>query len=484
MDWYWYLVIGLCSIVTILLAVAIIRTFLIKVEPVAKPDFSEFTPKMQEYAENLSRMLRYKTIASISGTENEFIGMQAEMEKMFPELHALAKKKVFPNNSLLFLWKGTGKKDPIVLMAHQDVVPADENVWSYPPFEGTIENGKIYGRGSFDTKVTVFAIMQAINELIKEGFVPEGDVYLAFASDEEVSGHGAKDTAEYLKQIGVKPAFVLDEGGAVVRDSLPSIKIPMAFVGVVEKGYVNMMFKAKSEGGHSSTPPRNTPIARLAMFVNDVERHFPLKTKMIPSVRAIFANAAPGMSFPYRFLFGNLWLFKGLMTGLLPKISPFGRALLSTTIAFTMSSGSDAYNVIPSEANVIANIRIHPIQNVDDTYRVLSKIAAKYDIETIILESEDASKIVDTRSKAYQSIERQIRKNFPEALVSPYIITGATDCRHYALITDDNLRFSPVIISDEDLGKMHGKDETLEIESLYRAVNFYKSLIRDYSVDK
>ena len=365
-------------------------------------------------------------------------------------------------------------------MAHQDIVPASDDGWDHPPFSGHLTDTHVYGRGTLDTKSTLYSFMKAVDELIQEGFKPAFDVYLSSSSNEENSGPGAEFAVKELQKRGVTPTFVLDEGGAIVKGSLPSTKRPIALIGVFEKGYVNIKFTAKSQGGHSSYPPLNTPIARLSKMIADIEKNFPLKTKMIPEVADMFKVAAPSMSFGYRLLFGNMWLFKPLITYLLPKISSYGRALLSTTIAFTMQQGSAAENVIPSEAYVLANLRTHPIQGIDESFKVLEAIAKRYDIEAEILEGREASPISKTDNNEYKYLLEKIKLSYPDALVSSYIMLGGTDCRFFSEITDSAYRFSPVRMDNDELKKIHGKNESIKKSSLVEAVLFYKDLIKDY----
>jgi len=179
----------------------------------------------------------------------------------------------------------------------------------------------------------------------------------------------------------------------------------------------------------------------------------------------------------YKYLFGNMWLFKGLITFLLPKISPFGRALLSTTIAFTMMKGSLAENVIPAEAYVIANLRTHPIQDVEASFKVIEKIAKKYQVEASISDQRETSSMVDVENPGYLYLKKIINKCFPDALVSPYIMLGGTDCRFYSEISDAALRFSPIRMDNQELKKIHGINENIKTKSLVEAINFYKELI-------
>ncbi|MBN2503775.1 MAG: M20/M25/M40 family metallo-hydrolase, partial [Bacilli bacterium] len=468
-------------IIFAILLIAVVNAILLGRKSLSKEKIAVDRTLARKYAEELSILVRHKTIA-LKDTSNEplFVEMQKDMEKLFPLVHQNLVKHFFPGGSMLFHWKGKSNENPLVLMAHQDVVPASIEQWSVDPFAGVVTDTEIIGRGSFDTKCTLYAFFRAVEELLETGYVPETDVYLSSSSDEEISGVGAATIVEFLKSQDIKPGLVLDEGGAIVTGALPSVSAPLALIGVIEKGYVNFKLTAKSSGGHSSTPPKNTPIARLAALINDIEKNFPLKTKMIPEVKQLFATAAPAMSFPYRLLFGNMWLFKGLTTWLLPKINPYGRALFSTTIAFTMMEGSKAENVIPSEAYVIANLRTHPIQGIASSHEAISKLAKKYNVECEILEGREATPMVNTQGKAYRYLVNQIQSNFPDVLISPYVILGGTDARFYQEICDSALRFSPIRVSNEDLKKMHGIDESLKIDALAEAVIFFSSLIQGY----
>lgn len=475
-----YVCLGLIAIIVLLIGIAAIRTIFIKSKETLGKRIKIDEALNEVHSKELGEMIRIETLSYTydADDQSKFDELHNLMEKMFPKVHETMEKEYFKGGSILFKWKGKSSDRPMVLMAHQDVVPAVKDDWEFEPFSGTVTKDEILGRGTLDTKSTLYGIFRACEELIGERFVPEQDIYISSASDEEISGDGAQKSVDYLTEKGVSPYIVLDEGGAIVTDSLPSVKCPMAMVGLFEKGYCNIKFTAISKGGHSSTPPKNTPIARLAAFINDVENNFPLKTKMLPQVRDIFENAAPQMSYGYRMLFGNMWLFKGLVTWLLPKINSFGRALLSTTIAFTMQEGSKAENVIPAEAYVVANLRTQPFQDVDESFEVLQKIAAKYDIKAEITERRNSSKISTTEHYAWEYLSESIKKVFPDLIVNPYVMLGGSDCRFFGEVTDHAYRFSPVRMSDKDLKKIHGKNESMKRSALTEAVVFYKNFVK------
>jgi carboxypeptidase PM20D1 len=480
MEYVWYALLGILGLFLTLFLIAVFRALAMKPITGIRKNVVASEETRRHYAQALGRMIREVTIAQPDVVMPEpFMKLQAVMDEIFPNVAKTVEKKIFEGGSLLYRWKGKHpKEDPIVLMAHQDVVPAPAEGWNHPPFSGVYENGEVHGRGTFDTKGTLFAFFQAAEELMREGYQPEVDVYFASSCDEEIMGHGALDTVAWMKAQGIKPSLVLDEGGAIVEGVLPTSAKPLALLGILEKGYIDLKIIARSHGGHSSTPPKNSPIARLSKFVVDLEKHSPMRAKMIPEVADLFRTAAPTMAFPYRLLFGNLWLFKGLVTKLLPAVNAYGRALFSTTVAFTRIKGSDANNVIPSEASLVVNMRPHPIQDADESIDAIRKRAAKFDLEVEVLNARPCTPIVDVHGPEFQKLVEAVKEVFPDVLVSPYVILGGTDARHYQEICPATIRFSPVRATNEDLKKMHGLNESISVDGLVEAVAFYKHLIK------
>ncbi|MEE0982323.1 MAG: M20/M25/M40 family metallo-hydrolase, partial [Acutalibacteraceae bacterium] len=394
---------------------------------------------------------------------------------LFPTVHEKLEKTEIDGN-LLFKWKGKSSDKPILIMSHQDVVEATGE-WKYPPFSGEVAEGKVWGRGTSDTKCTVMAFLQAAEELLKEGYTPDCDVYIASSCTEEIGGDGAPKIVDYLDKQGVRLFLVCDEGGGIIQDPMAGIKGNFAMVGVFEKGYGDVKFIARSTGGHASAPPKNTPIARLSKFVAAVDKKNPFNVEFMPEVEAMFSKLAPYAGFGLRLIFGNLWLFKPLMKKLLPMISAQAGAMLSTTIAFTMSEGSNGYNVIPQEASICANMRFIPHQGTDNSLEVITNLAKKYNIETEVVYRGYPSPSVDINGEAFKMIESAINECFPGVGCSPYVVTGATDARFYSKICDSCVRFAPVIYGPEQMKGMHGLNENIECNTLAGAVDFYKKII-------
>lgn len=458
-----------------LLATAVVRTVLMpKKVSVYAPDADE--SRALSYAEKLSQMIKYETVTTPEDPTNaKFYGFHEILREQFPKVHEKLEKTVIDGN-LLYYWKGRKHDKPLVLMSHQDVVPAD-GVWKHEPFSGDIADGKVWGRGAADTKCTLMAFFQAVEELAASGFVPEQDVYLALSCTEETNGDGCPKIVAELKKRGVKPHLVCDEGGGIVSEPIGGVKGYYAMLGVFEKGKGDLKFTAKSNGGHSAAPARNTPIARLAAFENEVEKHGPFKKKIPPEVREMFETLAPYSGFGMRLLFGNMWLFEPLIKIVLPLVSTQAGAMLKTTIAFTMQTGSEAVNVIPQSASVWANMRFIPHQGKDESIEIITRLAKKYGIETEIIRATDFTKPVSTRSEAWGKVVAAVEKTFPGLAYSPYVMTGATDSSFFSEICDNCVRFGPVVFGPEQMKGMHGLDENIEIKCLPGAVNFYKNLI-------
>ena len=433
--------------------------------------------------EKLGAMIRIPTVSKHEHEDlSQFYLYHQELEKLFPLIHEKLEKTVL-NGTLVYHWKGADQgKLPVLFMGHQDVVPASDDGWSVPAYSGVVKDGCLYGRGALDCKGTMYVQMQAVEELLAEGFVPPCDVYLEYSINEETGGDGAAAAMRYLRDKGIRFAFVLDEGGAVIDEAVPGMNKPYAVLGVTEKGYMDVKITARGKGGHSSTPPRKTPAARLFAFANEIERKRPFKKKLIPEVQEMFRQMAPAFSFPLRFLLGNLWLTKPLVKAAMPLVSPFGEALMATTCCFTMMRGSDAANVIPKEPYLIANLRTSVHQSCEESLAVLKKYGKKYGLEFEVLLSRDASTVSDIHSAAYGFIEKTIRAHFPDAGVAPYLIMGGTDCRHFHALSDTALRFAPVRMSNEQNASCHAVDENVTVTSLAEGVRFYKRLLKNYEL--
>ena len=433
--------------------------------------------RAKAYGQRLANMVRCETISSRDHMElSKFEVFHSLLAELFPNVHGSCEKHVF-DGSLLYRWAGRGQADPIILMSHQDVVEAGGH-WTHGPFSGHIdEEGRVWGRGTVDTKASLFCIFTALEELIAEGFVPAGDVYIASSCTEEISGPGAPATVEYLKSQGVRPSLVLDEGGMILRSPIAGVKGLYAMVGVVEKGYADVKFTARSNGGHASAPGKNTPLVRLGRFMADIEDHPPFERRLSPTMEEMFRRLAPNMELPLKTVLSNLWLFRPLLLRVLPAINASAGAMTQTTLAFTTARGSDGLNVLPQEAHVTGNMRLIQHQPGPESFEAVRRIAAKYDIETQVLYEDAPCPVVGFDSKQFHLIEAVTAQVYPGVQVSPYVMTGGTDAKFYKELCPHCIRFAPLYIDEQQYGSVHGLNENIFQGALPHGVDFYKRVI-------
>jgi len=429
-------------------------------------------------AEKLGSMVRVPTVSRHESEDlSEFYRFHRVLEECFPLVHGSLEKTVL-SGSLLYRWQGRDpRRLPVLLMGHQDVVPATDEGWRFPAYSGTVSEGRLYGRGSVDCKSTMFVELQAVEELLAEGFCPEMDVYLAYSINEETGGDGAAAIMRHLRDRGIRLAMVLDEGGAVLDKAVDGMDRPYALIGVTEKGYMDVKITARGKGGHSSTPPRHTPAARLFAFAHEIERKRPFRKKLLPVAHAMLKAMAPSMPRPLGLFLKHTGLFGPLLLAVMPRVSPFGEAVLQTTCCFTMMEGSGAANVIPGEPWLVANLRTSVHQNCRESLAVLRRYAEKYDLELEVLLQRDASPVSSLESREYGFLEGLIREHFPEAGVAPYMLMGGTDCRHFHALTENALRFAPVRMTAEQSASCHAVNENVTVRSLAEGVRFLKDLL-------
>lgn len=477
MEYVGIALLGVLGVILLLLAVAVVRTLTLP-HKTAGYQMSQDEARKALYAEKLSKMVQVETVSVKGKAEPEkFRKMHDRMEELFPTVFSTCEKIEIDGN-LMMKWKGRTDKEPLLLMSHIDVVEATGE-WKHPPFSGDIADGKVWGRGAADTKGSVMCFYQAAEELIQAGYVPECDVYLSSSCTEEVGGDGAPKLVNWLKAHGVHLYMLCDEGGAIVQDPIGGVKGNFAAIGLFEKGHGNVRFIARSNGGHSSAPGKNTPIPRLAKFVARVEKKTPFKVEFSPAVEGMFAQLAPyAQNFGLRLVMHNLWLFKPILKKVMPAISPQAAAMLQTTIAFTMQSGSAGFNVLPQEASVVGNLRYIPHQGMEESVAVISALAREYGLEAQDLGGNGPSKELDLEGEAYKLFARTVASVFPEVGIMPYVVIGGTDARFYGDVCDNCIRFAPLCFGPEQMAGMHGLNECVEIGCLPGGVDCYKAIIK------
>lgn len=433
--------------------------------------------RSMQYAEILSKLIKVETISSRENKDiTKFLEFHKVLRETFPNFFSTVECEEF-DGSLLLKWKGTDSSlKPVMLMNHHDVVEASGE-WTHPAFSGEIADGKVWGRGTLDTKGGLAMMLQAAEELIKEGYTPKRDTYFVTSCTEETGGEGGDAMSLALQERNMEFYMVLDEGGMILYDPIGGADGTFAMIGVGEKGYVDLKFIAKSNGGHASAPGKNTPLVRLGKFMAEAEKAECFEVQMSDTVKEMLSRFAPTMSGIMKTACGNVNTFKPVLKKVMPMISPAGAAMLRTTLAFTMSKGSDGANVIPQEAWVVGNMRFSHHQGKKSSVDAITALAKKYDIETEIIDDGIESAITDYKGEAFGLIEKAVNAVFPEYKATPYIMNAATDSRYFNRVCDNCLRFVPFKIDKQQLDSVHGIDENVDVATLAPAVDFYRYII-------
>lgn len=435
--------------------------------------------RAKDYGIRLAEMIKSETVSFRNQEDrSKFYAFHEKLEKLFPNIHSKCEKHDF-NGSLLYKWEGCGNYQPILLMSHQDVVEAN-GTWEHEPFSGHIdEKGRVWGRGTVDTKASLFCILTAVEELICEGFVPAGDVYIASSCTEEWSGDGAPSTVDYLEKNNVKLKLLLDEGGMIIEEPVGGVKGTYAMIGLVEKGYGDVKFTARGNGGHASAPGKDTPLVRLGKFMVAIEKKNPFKSAFSPTVEEMFKRMAPNMNFGMKILFANMDILKPLLVKVIPSVSTAAAAMLRTTLAFTMAKGADGANVLPQEASIVGNMRFIHHQSNKESVDILRNIAKKYGIDTEVIYEDEPCPVVDYNGPEFKLVEKTINDIYPGIGVCPYTMTGGTDAKYYSTISENCIRFAPLYIDSQQYKSIHGLNENIYQGALPMGVDFYKKIITE-----
>ena len=470
----------LLAALALLLIVILVRTLRFRPQPVAAVEEVPVQMDEAKIVADMQAMVRCRTISH----REEALTDQAEFEKFrqvlqerFPRIHQACSFRRIGKTGLLYCLKGKASDQVSVCMSHYDVVPVEESGWSKPAFDGVLEDGFLWGRGTLDTKGTLCGVMEALEQLLGEGYVPQQDLYLAFSGDEEISGDSCPAIVRWFEEQGIIPAFVLDEGGAVVDHVFPGVENSCAMVGIAEKGYLDMDFTMESNGGHASTPPPRQLLGHLSRALCAIEKK-PFPMRMTPPVRQMFDTLGRRSTFLYRMIFANLWCFAPVLD-LITRLSGGElNAMLRTTVALTKFEGSQAYNVMPPHAKFGANLRLLCEETVESAQAYLRKVVGNDQIRLSVVDGMNPSPVSDTNCAAWETLKTAIRQTWPEALVSPYLMMACSDSRHYNRITDKVYRFSCMYLSKAERASIHGNDEKIPVQTLIRTAEFYVRLLK------
>lgn len=487
------ILLAILALLALLIAIILFRTFTYgsaadagSVMPLPEPP----SVSAETAAQHLSEAIQFKTVTVAAGDprpgqEGEWLALHDWLAETYPTTHSQLERELVPGTlTLLYTWAGSDTSlKPILLMAHQDVVPVNigtESDWQGAPFAGEIKDGYVYGRGAIDDKGSLVGIMEAVEALAASGFQPKRTIYLMFGHDEEVSGSGASAGVALLKLRGATLEMALDEGFMII-DPSPLTGKPMGFIGVAEKGYLTLKITASAAGGHSSTPPRDSAAVRLSRALVALDENQMPADFSKPPISELFQATAADMGFMQRMAFANRWLFQGMIEDQMAGV-PAGNAMIRTTTAPTMLTGSAKENVLAQRAIAIVNFRIHPNDTEDDIIAHVERVTAGIDGLTIErgtsgIRGEGASPVSPTDNLAYRVLASAAADAGDGAPVAPGLVLGATDGRYATAITDSVYRFAPAVLTPDDLSGFHGTNERLSVENMGRLSRGYAQII-------
>lgn len=467
------------SVIVVFAAVLLINTG-IKVASARKleglhPEFSE--EDLETYAVNLQRMLSCKTVSVKDAYDDtEFAKLRAVVEEQFPLLHEKGHRQIFSQDCWIYKIPGKNPNRNIMLMSHHDVVAAAED-WTCEPFDGHVEDGKIFGRGAADTKGSLCAILCAAEQMLKEGFVPEVNLWIGSSHNEELGGDGIPSALNWFREQGITFEVILDEGGAIVDPPLRNMKCEKcAMVAVHEKGRCRVNLTATWESSHVSlTGYKNNPVERMAAFIREISSNHVFITRFNPQVKEMFSQLAPYCGFPMNVLLSNLWCFGGIIRKVLPKINATAGGMIGTTCAFRTIHGSTDEKICKASA-MLRNIDETDLARDLETFKTIAK---KYGIEAAV-EYQEYYAPADMESIGFRYTMECLHKIFPKYPAAPYILPAGTDAWKLTPVCSCVLRFAPTRMSAKQLASIHAADENIDVSAIAEATVFYKYFVQNY----
>ncbi|MFE3543824.1 M20/M25/M40 family metallo-hydrolase [Nocardia sp. NPDC059177] len=430
--------------------------------------------------QRFSALLQIPTVTTIDEKDTDwaqFATFRDTLDALYPLVTAKLQKQIFAGHTLVYHWDTGTPAEPIVLMAHQDVVSAgDPDGWTHPPFAGTVADDVIWGRGAVDDKGPMVCILEAVEHLLAQGFTPDRDVYLLFGHNEEVAGDGVPTVVEHFRQQGIVPGLVIDEGGGVAGDLFP-IEQKIAAIGTAEKGLLDLQLTATDPGGHASMPGKHPATTRIARALVKLDG-FDFPPTLTPPILEMLGIIGAHASGPLGAVLSRADKLPWLITTLMPRSGPLMNAMIRTTAVPTVLEGSKGTNVMAESARAVINVRVLTGETVAGTVERIRKRINDPQIRLDIITSAEPTPVSPTTGPAFERVEKAVAATFPGVLTAPFLVVGASDARHLARISDYVYRFYPFELDADARGRIHSTDERLTVDALAAGIRFYAAVLR------
>jgi acetylornithine deacetylase/succinyl-diaminopimelate desuccinylase-like protein len=403
----------------------------------------------------------------------EFLATALRERRLEPQLYESGPGRA----NLVARVQGEGKRGPVLLLHHMDVVPADADAWSCDPFGGEMCDGYVYGRGAIDMKG--LGVMQIVAlDLLRRGARPlKRDVILMAVSDEEMEGrHGTGWMVDHHWD-EIRPEVVWDEGGfglsGMVGDGL------VFYVAVAEKQVLWPQLVAHGEPGLASVPRGNNPVDRLTRALERIRTH-PQPSRLTPVSREMFRRLAVTADFPQSFLLRHIdnplvWPLAGRALARQPETNAMVRNLVTPT---QLRAGSKE-NVIPQRATAGLDVRLLPDEDVDAFLAELRRIIADDRVEIELARRPVRSSVSPFANEFFSTLEHVLRRNVPGCVVVPMQTPGGTDSRFFRQRGVAAYGLIPIAIDQGELNRMHGIDERISLDNLRLGTRVVYDVLRE-----
>ena len=429
-----------------------------------------------DYVLKLKELIKCDTVSKLQiVNEKKSYEFKEVLKNLFPNVFRKCRIKEI-DNSVVIEMIGKRSSAPVLFLSHFDTADI-KGEWEHGPLDGDVEDGKIYGRGSLDAKGNLFCILEAFEELIQEEYMPSQDFYLALVCDKESEDQSINNIYTYFKNSGIYFSYVMDEGGCIIDSPINGLNKNYAVVGLGEKGSAVLKFISSIKGRNSITPVSDSALIRLGLFAEEFDYGDVFKKSIHKSLHPLFYKLSQDMNGFKKFIFSKSKIFSPIIKLMLKK-DPLVLSLIQSSLSFVSIHGSDSTNTIPSEAYAIANLRIGLNDSLDNCLKRINDIARHYDIKVEVLKEEDATRVTSTNSYQFMALEEVIKDEFDNIDVIPFVSISTCDARIMDRLCGNCYRFIPFKVTNDQILRIHGLDENIDINNLERAVSFYKKLIK------